>query len=109
MEAVGTEGLHGDDGHILPAHLLQPLDDSTQQAPAANREHNGPRLGTQRLLQFLDDGSVAFPGQEKGGRSGLGFLRHNGCLKMPDEVRICFHPRQWWPSELVACPLPTQP
>lgn len=102
MEAVGTKGLHGDDGHIFPAHLLQPLDDSTQQAPAANGEHNGPRLGTQRLLQFLDDGSVAFPGQEKDGRSGLGFLRHNGWLKMPDEVCICFRPRQWWPSEPVS-------
>lgn len=79
VEAVGSGGLHGDDGHVPPAHLLQPLDHSAQQAPATHRQRDGPRLCTQRLLQFFHDGSVAFPGElgtgvGVGGGSGLGSL-----------------------------------
>lgn len=67
MVAVGSDGLHGNDRHVPPAHLLQPLDHATQHPTAAHRQHDGTRLGTQCLLEFLDDGSVAFPAWGGGG------------------------------------------
>ena len=68
VEALGSDGLHGDDGHIPPAHLHQPLDHSTQEASAPYRQHDGPWLFSHRLLQLLHDGRVAFPGRGGWGR-----------------------------------------
>lgn len=67
VEAVSPLGLGGDDGDVLPAHLVQASHNARQQPPAAHRQQDGVRFGLQRVLQLLDQAGVTLPEAGRGG------------------------------------------
>uniref|UniRef100_A0A8I4A3Y9 Uncharacterized protein n=1 Tax=Callithrix jacchus TaxID=9483 RepID=A0A8I4A3Y9_CALJA len=63
IEAVCPMGLHGNDGHMLPAHLQQASHHPSQEASAPNCQHQGTWWGPQHCLQLPHQAGVAFPGE----------------------------------------------
>lgn len=65
VKAVGPRRLHGDDWHVRPTHVPQPLDDATEEPSAAHGHQHGagPPAGAQGRRDLGDHAGVAMPGR----------------------------------------------
>lgn len=64
IETVSADCLHGDDGHVCPAHILQALDDPAEEATSTHGHQHSSRLyvRSQRGCDLCDHTGVALPG-----------------------------------------------